>query len=161
MSRKVNYEFSYANSFCCCTYSEEYSIESLQPEPSFPPHPPDVTWLGMKRTRLLVSVSLVRQADQLQKVQRDGGESSRNQGIMQNACKTTIPASHAGAEAPRPASTLSEGENGPDPQKWSVRPRPLPKGGVNSTYSKERGPTNVKFLEKSKIRQNTDPILYI
>lgn len=50
MSRKVNYKFSYSNSFCCCTYSEEYIIESLQPEPSSPPHLPEVTWLGMQKT---------------------------------------------------------------------------------------------------------------
>ena len=47
--KKVNYKFSSSNSFCCCIYSEEYITESLQPEPSFPPHPPDVTWLGMQK----------------------------------------------------------------------------------------------------------------
>lgn len=52
-SRQVNYKLSSSSSFCCCTYSEEYVTESLQPEPSFPPHPPDVTWLGMQKNRTI------------------------------------------------------------------------------------------------------------
>lgn len=48
-----NYKLSSSSSFCCCTYSEEYVTESLQPEPSFPPHPPDVTWLGMQKNRTI------------------------------------------------------------------------------------------------------------
>lgn len=115
-SRKVNYKFSTSNSFCCCIYSEEYITESLQPEPSFPPHPPDVTWLGMQKNR---TISTGERGTRARSLCRGGRPHWERQGSQRRAARRVMqrPQPNASCKEQPPRTRQAH------PQKRTLGPR--------------------------------------
>lgn len=155
MPRKVNYKVSYSNSFCCCTYSEEYIIESLQPEPSFPPHPPDVTWLGMQKNTT-ISIGELSHAH---KLTWEGGcnwtewKVQKIKSIMQNSCKTNNSNVSCKEPTPHDKHVHKRRELGSDRPNGGYS-EGSPEGDESSIYSERGPPTIFKLLNKtwSKIK---------
>lgn len=144
--KKVNYKFSSSNSFCCCIYSEEYITESLQPEPSFPPHPPDVTWLGMQKNR---TVSTGERGTWARSLCR-GGRGSQRQSSRQESCK-----GHTQRLMQRAAPLPNTPHPTPStPTKENTRPQGSTavsrKGDRHRVYSTGGKSTNLKFLKQTQ-----------
>ena len=130
--KKVNYKFSSSNSFCCCIYSEEYITESLQPEPSFPPHPPDVTWLGMQKN---TTVSAGERGTRARSLCRGGqphgrAKGSQGQSSGQESCKGHNPTSHAKSSTPPQHPPTPRQAH---PQKRTLGPRAQPRSPGKET----------------------------